>query len=278
MNNRTAAREFIDAIMNKLKSESFNQLIIVAEYSRRSDDLYNKLEILERCLNGAVDSSTMLIINKAPNKNDIKKALKENPNFDVDKNLKNVKDEIARIFGFRLSAEFTLVNELDDVDEKQNDTELDRIRNLIGSSESYQFSNIKTWSELVEMCNESKNSKESQIKLIEQIKIDLEDQIKKNISNITFNESQLDLINKGQSFMKEVCNPIKYLINSAFYSDDNFLTNYKAEKDGQISKLKKDEEVKDFRLYIIKKDNDELNKEIERHSAKINRLLKNLRD
>ena len=72
MNNRTAAREFIDAIISKLKSESFNQIIIVAEYSRRSDDLYNKLEILERCMNGAVDSSVMLIINKAPNKNEIK--------------------------------------------------------------------------------------------------------------------------------------------------------------------------------------------------------------
>ena len=54
--------------MEKLRSEKFNQILIVVEYSRASTDFYNHLEILERCLNGVVDRSVMLIINKTPNK------------------------------------------------------------------------------------------------------------------------------------------------------------------------------------------------------------------
>ena len=90
--------------MSKLKSEPFNQLIIVVEYRRASVDFYNHLEILERCLNGVVDSSVMLIINKTPNKVKLRKALKENPNFNLEQNLKHLIDEIARIFKFRFSS------------------------------------------------------------------------------------------------------------------------------------------------------------------------------
>ena len=95
--------------MSKLKNESFNQLIIVTEYGRTSVDFYNHLEILERCLNGVVDSSVMLIINKTPNKVKLRKALKENPNFGLEQNLKHLIDEIARIFKFRFSAEFSFI-------------------------------------------------------------------------------------------------------------------------------------------------------------------------
>ena len=73
--------------MSKLKNESFNQLIIVTEYGRASVDFYNHLEIVERCLNGVVDSSVMLIINKAPNKFGLERNLEEDASFELDQNL-----------------------------------------------------------------------------------------------------------------------------------------------------------------------------------------------
>ena len=97
--------------MSKLKNEPFNQLIIVTEYGRTSVDFYNHLEIVERCLNGVVDSSVMLIINKAPNKFGLESNLEEDDSFDLDQNLNRLRDEIARVFKFQFSADFSLVVE-----------------------------------------------------------------------------------------------------------------------------------------------------------------------
>ena len=257
-----------------MKCEHFNQLIIIAEYSRASIEFNNHLEILEHCLNGAVDSSVMLIINKVPNKTELKKAIKENPNFDLDNNLKRLRKQIARVFKFHFSADFCLVNELDDDDKKLNDFELDRIRNVIGFSESNQFSNVKTWSELVEDTKEPKKNKEDQIKLEDQIKRNIEDHIQKDMANILYMESQLNFIDKGKSLVNDAFTSIKFLIKPDVLTNEIKLSNYKEEKKAQINKIKQEKELKDARLTVIKQNSVELKKEIEIHLNNINRLKK----
>ena len=284
MTDPKTARETIDSIMSKLKSEEFNQLIIVVEYSRASTDFYNHLEILERCLNGVIDSSVMLIINKAPNKAQLKKAKKENANFNLDNNLKRLRDEIARIFKFEFSADFILLDEVDDEDDlKENDNEIDQIRNLIGSSQSYKFTNAKKWSELMQMFEESKKSKEDKINLNDTVKSDLKDQIHKISLNINHMESQLEFINRGRSFVTDVKeavanNPTKYLLKPAIYFSKKMLEKPAEKITTQINNLKKEKLNKEERLATIERDNTELYKEKEHYLIEINRLHKLLRE
>ena len=277
------ARETIDSIITKLKSESFNQLIIVIQYGKTSVDFYNHLEILERCLNGVVDSSVMLIINKVPNEAGIKRALKENPNFNLDNNLKRLRDEIARIFKFRFSAEFSLVEELDDEDdERENDSVLDKIRNVINLSEPYRFENAKTWSELVKIVEDSKKNSHDQATLNIQIKIDLKDQIEKIGSNIYSLEMAIKWLSHGQAAVVGVGTVVAFtklkFLTPLITSGNNKLTEYKEEKLTQVNRLKEEKSRKEERLASFEIDNAKLNEEIEEYRMEIARLQKLLRE
>lgn len=129
--DRKMAQPYIDDIMTKMKNENFHQIIIVIRYDRASVDFYNHLEILERCLNGVTDSSVMLIINRIPNKMQLKKATKENSSFDLENELEKLKGEINRIFKFQFSAIFNISEEITDEDEDENEIVLKRIRSVV---------------------------------------------------------------------------------------------------------------------------------------------------
>ena len=269
--------------MEKLRSEKFNQILIVVEYSRASTDFYNHLEILERCLNGVVDRSVMLIINKTPNKAKLKKSRIENPTFNLDTNIKQLRDEIARVFRFIFSADFSLVEELDDEDdEKANDAELEEIRNVIGFSEEFEFSNAKTWSELLKIYEEAKNNKENEIKLKSQIIADLEDKIKKDAENISYLQSQLDIIKQKEEFVSEIQGvagkTIKTLLKPAVYFSKKMLKKPAEERIAQINKLEENKKKLQERLDSSKTDNAKLIEEKNIYLNEINRLQKLLRE
>ena len=246
--------------MSKLKSEPFNQLIIVVEYRRASVDFYNHLEILERCLNGVVDSSVMLIINKTPNKVKLRKALKENPNFNLEQNLKHLIDEIARIFKFRFSTEFSFIEELEDEeDERKNDIVLDKIRNVINMSESFDFSNAKTWSDLEKIVEDSKKANQDQTLLNAQVKSDLKDQINKIDLNIDSLEIKIDWLTIGHTVVEGaemVANFTKYkFLTPLINSGNTKLRDYIEEQKSELSKLNEEKARKEERLITLRKKN-----------------------
>ena len=283
MTDVKTARATIDSIMDKLKRESFNQLVIVIEYGRTSTDFYNHLEILERCLNGVVDSSVMLIINRAPNTAQCKKALKENPSFDLNKNLKRIRDEVARIFKFEFSADFIILEELENENDfKANDVILDKIRNVICLSESYQFSNAKTWSDLVKIVEDSQKANYDQSKINEQIKSDLKDNIEKIKSNISSIQKTIDWLDVGQSIMTGAeavasFTKLKFLI-PLFETGSTKLTETKCEKKIQLDRLNEEKESKEKLIIELEIDNFKLKEEIEKYRNEIIRLQKILRE
>ena len=151
INDPYTAHQTIDTIVELLRSEPFNQLIILIEYQRTSTDFFQSLEIIERCLNGLVDQSVMLIMNKVPNKSQIEKARRENKHLDLDLEQiwKNLQMNIVKIFDFVPTVQLNIVDEQTENDRKENEATLDTIRNYIETTEELQFSNVTTWSELV---------------------------------------------------------------------------------------------------------------------------------
>jgi hypothetical protein len=224
LTDQKTARKTIDSIMSKLQNESFNQLIIVAEYGRADTEFYNN----HRCLNGVVDSSVMVIINKVPNKAKQRRIKAgENPLFDLKNEMNRLRDEIARVLKFQISAHFSLVDECNDEDEKENDEEFERMRNMINLSESFEFTNVKQWSDLMKIAQDSRLSMEQKI-----------------TKNIHYLESQIDWLNKGESFMNETKNilpsPMKYLIKSATNSNERRLTKIQTKKREEIERLREE--------------------------------------
>ena len=270
--------------MVKLKNEEFNQLIIVVEYGKLSTDFYNLFEILENCLNGVLDSSVMLIINKVPNRAQVKRNLKEDKSFDLNTSLNKLRVEIARIFKFEISAYFSLVKEEENEDDlRENDDELEQIRNLIGFSEAFKFSNVKTWSELLKLFEESKKSSEEKLEQNNQFLSGLGERILKISLNISRMKSQLEIRNKAQSFVTDVndlvaVNPIKHLIRPVVYLSKRMLERPIREIETEIEKLSKEKEIEEKRQIEITQDNHKLNEEIEKFSKNINRLQNILRN
>jgi hypothetical protein len=269
--------------MSKLKNESFNQLIIVTEYGRASVDFYNHLEIVERCLNGVVDSSVMLIINKVPNKVGLERNLEEDASFDLDHNLNRLRDEIARVFKFQFSADFSLVVENGSEDDaRENDVVLDKIRNVIELSESYAFPNTKTWSDLTKIIEQSQQSTSDQALLNAQIKSDLKDKIEKIGANIYYMESQIDWINKGQWVVaggEVLISFTKFkLLTPLITMGKTKLEAYKETKINQVTRLKEEKANEETRLVDIEMSNAWLNEEKEKFKREIHRLQTLLRE
>jgi hypothetical protein len=87
--------------------------------------------------------------------------------------MNRLRDEIARVLRFQISAHFSIVDECNDEDEKENDEEFERMRNVINMSESFEFTNVKQWSDVVRIAEDSRVSREVQIELNESFKRDL---------------------------------------------------------------------------------------------------------
>lgn len=280
--NKTS-RATIDSIMVKLKNEPFNQLIIVTDYGRADVDFYNHLEIMERCLNGVVDSSVMLIINKVPNRARLETNLEEDASFDLEQNLKRLRDEVARIFKFQFSADFSLVEENgDEADAKENNKVLEKMRKLIQDSESYSFSNTKTWSNLVKIAEDSHQSTYDETALSVQIKSDLKDKIAKIGSNVYYKESQIDWINRGQWGLAGAEVGITFMRFSLLLPlvqlGKTKLEEYKEKQINEVNRLKEEIVNEEKRLADIEINNYRLKEERENFKKEIYRLQTLLRE
>ena len=268
------ARKTIDSIMSKLQNEPFNQLIIVVEYGRADVEFYNNLEIMERCLNGIVDSSVMVIINKVPNKAKQRRIKAgENPLFDLKNEMNRLRDEIARVLKFQISAHFSLVDECN---------EFERMRNVINLSESFEFTNVKQWSDLVKIAQDSRVSREVQNELNESFRRDLNEKIEKITKNIHYMEYQIDWLDRGLSHVTKTQNilpsPMKYLIKPATYANEKKLTNLQTKKREEIERLR-EELARLVNIYeSIERDNAALNEQINRYRDEITRLQRLLRE
>ncbi len=116
----------------------------------------------------------MDIINKVANKAKQRRINGgDNPLFDFKNEMNRLRDEIAHVLRFQISAHFSLVDECNDEDEKENDEEFERMRNVINISESFEFTNVKQWSDVVKIAEDSRLSREVQITLNESFKRDL---------------------------------------------------------------------------------------------------------
>jgi GTPase Era involved in 16S rRNA processing len=271
------AQSYIDDIMKKMKNENFHQIIIVIQYNRASVDFYNHLEILERCLNGVIDSSVMLIINRIPNRTQLKKAAKTNPAFDLENELEKLKSEINRIFKFQFSAIFNISEEMTDQDEEENEIVLKRIRNLIFHSQPHTFSCAKTWSELVNLVTRSHGTNQGLIELNSQVKSDLKDSIEKLNSNINSKKDFVKLLNRGASVVSGISAAVGFvdrlkILSSVISFGSKSLEEYIKEKNDEIETLKEIKSFKEQKLVDIQVDNVRLNKEIEAFSMEIKRL------
>ena len=240
---------------------------------------------MERCLNGVIDSSVMLVINKVPNKAQLERGRKENSSFDLDRDLKRLKDEITRIFKFEFSADFKFLDEYDDVDEIENDYILEQMRNVIFLSKSYQFSNTRTWSELIKFNEDSKKINLNQTDTNEQIKKDLKDQIEKISSNIDFMKNQIKWMTRGQSattgcsFGSDLSKSNRFKsLRPHLESCTEMLDDYKKKKQNQIRNLQNEKAKKEERLLNIQIDNSKIKEEVEKYRTEIVRLQKLLRE
>ena len=225
----------------------------------------------------------MDIINKVANKAKQRRINGgDNPLFDLKNEMNRLRDEIARVLKFQISAHFSLVDECNDEDERENDEEFERMRNVINMSESFEFKNVRQWSDLVKIAQDSRERKEVQITLNESFKRDLNEKIQKITKNINYLESQIDWLNKGKSFMNEAKNvlpsPMKYLIKSATYSNEKKLTKIQAKKRKEIEKLEKEREEQETIRKSIEKDNAKLNEQVCNYREEITRLQKLLRE
>ena len=264
--------------MKKLITESFHQIIIVIEYGRASNELFNYLEILDRCLNGLVDQSVMLIINKVPNKSQIERnAQRRNSLFDLEQSLNELQSRIARVFNFEFSAEFSLLDEQNDEDERENEIKLELIRNFISSCEVFNYSNAKIWSELIDLYKIYKECKETKIENLNGIiENELMEQIEKDNKNIDYIKKQLELLDVTN--MNDISKPVKnlgaiqYLFRPPFVFTNLNLQSVKEKKVNQIKELGEAKGGKEERLNKMKFDVDQLNKEREMFLNEINRL------
>ena len=282
MTDPLTSRRCIDSIMTKLKSQSFHQLILVSEYGRISTDFYNHLEIMERCLNGVCDSSVMLIINKVPNRVQQKRALNETPNFDLASNLKRIRDEMARIFKFEFSADFSFLNEMSDDDERDNNLTLDQIRKVLSLSESYEFTNTKTWSDLTRHIEESSADNRGQLNVNEQLKRDLKDRIGKIASNVYYAEMKVELMDVGKKVVTGVevaaqFSKLKFLV-PLIESRNESLSDWIEARKREVTAMKEEMERSEARLVALDVDSVKLNEEIEKYRKEILRLQRLLRE
>ena len=99
------------------------------------------------------------------------------------------------MFNFQFSAQFSLVNEQNEVDDRENDQTLDIIRNFISSCEVFKYSNAKTWTELIDLYKIYKECKETKIENLNAIiENELMEQIEKDKKNIDYNKKQLEIL------------------------------------------------------------------------------------
>jgi len=271
------ARKTIDSIMDKLKNGTFNKLIIVVEFGRTSTDVYNHLEIMERCLNGIVDSSVMLIVNKVPNKR--KQAqikLKENPLFDLDTNLSQYRNIIVQKIGFQISADFSFLQEDDDNDDiVENDKELERMRNVIHLSELSDFSKAKTWSELVDRVNRDIKDKETEKIESDQAKDEMKDRLVKLSSNILSLEEKIEGIDdekRNLNEMKKVGTMRQLLLRPVIKLGVYKLNEHRETALKQLAELINQKIYKEKIFAEIQTNNQRLIEEIEKFKQEINRL------
>jgi len=225
----------------------------------------------------------MLIINKAPNKVGLERNLEEDASFDLDQNLNRLRDEIARVFKFQFSADFSLVDENgNEEDARENDVVLDKIRNVIELSESYAFPNTKTWSDLTKIIEQSQQSTSDQALLNAQIKSDLKDKIEKIGANIYYMESHIEWINKGQWIVAGGEVLITFtrfkLLTPLITSGKTKLEEYKEMKINQVTRLKEEKANDETRLVDIEINNVRLNEEKEKFKREICRLQTLLRE
>ena len=269
------ARSCIDAIMAKIKTEHFNQLIIVNKYGRLSTDFYNNLEILERCLNGVTDSSVMLIINMVPKK-------RANDSCDLSQELEKLKDEIKRVFKFRLSACFNFLYELEEEDESANGFVLNQMRMLISSSDEYDFKCARTWSNIVNMVNKSYEDSKVKEELNFQLKKNLEDRIKK-LNSILETKNNLvkfldplkDIATCANGFIAN-CDRFKILVplHMLKKGSEKLIIQQHDELNREIEQLKSELNGKKTRLDEIMRNNIELAKDLEAYQKDIKKLEK----
>jgi hypothetical protein len=264
--------------MDTLRNEPFNQLIIVVEYGRASTDFYNHLEILERCLNGVVDRSVMLIINKVTNRIQIKRKAHETNN--LEQYLNEMRSRIARVFNFQFSAEFSLLDEQNDDDEKENDNTLDIIRNFIETTEEYQFPHVKTWSELLNIYEGHQNRTLNKIHMNNLVINDLTDRIQKcdnNIENLRcLEEQRIRTLNMVSEFQGAAGDTIKKILKPVAYLSKKMLN--KRDRTTDIRDLELKRENLQMRLNVIKESNENLTAEINLYLAEIERLRGLLRN
>ena len=277
MTDPGTARKTIDSIMDKLKNGTFNKLIIVVEFGRTSTDVYNHLEIMERCLNGIVDSSVMLIVNKVPNKR--KQAqikLKENPLFDLDTNLSQYRNIIVQKIGFQISADFSFLQEDDDNDDiVENDKELERMRNVIHLSELSDFSKAKTWSELVDRVNRDIKDKETEKIESDQAKDEMKDRLVKLSSNILSLEEKIEGIDdekRNLNEMKKVGTMRQLLLRPVIKLGVYKLNEHRETALKQLAELINQKIYKEKIFAEIQTNNQRLIEEIEKFKQEINRL------
>jgi hypothetical protein len=130
-------------------------------------------------------------LNKVPNKAK-QKRIKAGGNhlFDLKNEMNRLRDEIARVLKFQISAHFSLVDECN---------EFERMRNVINLSESFEFTNVKQWSDLVKIAQDSRVSREVQNELNESFRRDLNEKIEKITKNIHYMEYQIDWLDRGIS-------------------------------------------------------------------------------
>ena len=201
----------------------------------------------------------------------------------MDQNLNRLRDEIARVFKFQFSADFSLVVENgSEEDARENDVVLDKMRNVIELSESYAFPNTKTWSDLTKIIEQSQQSTSDQTLLNAQIKSDLKDKVEKIGSNIHYMESQIDWINRGQWVVaggEALISFTKFKLLTPLITTGKIkLEAYKETKINQVTRLKEEKANEETRLVDIEMSNAWLNEEKEKFKREIHRLQTLLRE
>jgi len=216
-------------------------------------------------------------VNKVPNKR--KQAqikLKENPLFDLDTILSQYRNIIVQKIGFQISADFSFLQEDDDnADIEENDKELERMRNVIHLSELSDFSNAKTWSELVDRVNRDIMDKEIEKIESDQAKDEMKDRLVKLSSNISSLEEKIEGIDdekRNLNEMKKVGTMRQLLLRPIIKLGDDKLNKHREIAEKQLAELRNQKTYKEKIFAEIQTNNQRLIKEIDNFKQEITRL------
>ena len=175
------SKQFLNEIAKTIKTTPLNLIIVLVEYGRFDTGLYGNLEVLNECLNGMSQSSSMLIVNKVPTEKTLERKRKKGEECRERKIvLDETYKELSHALGIKFKFKFFLEN--DDTNEAElfNLEQCNLIRRVILTRNSLlKSSRVKTWDDILNFYTNSIMTNQESKNQMNELKREIEDKLDK---------------------------------------------------------------------------------------------------